>query len=169
VARLIDEFLSQVDAKSARGLPAAGVRQAMDRFGWTARDVADRFGVSDRTARRWRQQDRIPERRREAWTRETRDAARARTRQRIERRGIGSMTATGPYRVSENRYKATPSSPVRIMPGNKITPAQMRDVFGAVDSGDMDAADQLLNDALAGAYEAPGLAMEDIDSLEWGI
>lgn len=168
MARLIDEFLSQMDAKSARGVPE-GVRTAMDRFGWTTRDVADRFGVSERTARRWRQQDRVPERRRESWTQQTRDEARARTRRRIERRGISSMTATGPYRVSKNRYKATPSSPVRIMPGSKITPAQMRGVFEAIDAGDRDAADELLNDALADAYEAPGLHMEDIDSLEWGV
>lgn len=169
MARLIDEFLSQMDDKAGRGLASAGVRQVMDRSGWTTRDVAGRFGVSERTARRWRQQDRVPARRLGDWQREARDAARARTRRRIEKRGISNMTATGPYRISKNRYRAGPAAPVRIMEGNKITPAQMRDVFSAVDSGDIDAADQLLNDALAEAYEAPGLVMEDIDSLEWGV
>jgi hypothetical protein len=141
----------------------------MERFGWTTRDVATRFGVSERTARRWRQQDRIPERRAGDWQRETRAEARARTRQRIEKRGIRHMSATGPYKISKSRYRATAGAPVRILEGNKITPAQMRGVFAAADSGDMDAADALLNEALAGAYEAGGLEMEDVESLEWGV
>ena len=166
--RLIDEFMAQVDARSERGL-GGGTGHLMDRFGWNTRDVSRRFGVSERTARRWRQQDRVPARRREDWNREVRSEARARTQRNIGRRGIRNMTVTGIYRISENRYKAMPGAPVRIMPGNKITPAQMRAVFAAVDAGDMDAADDLLNEALAEAYEADGLVMEDVDSLDWSI
>lgn len=168
MARLIDEFIAQVDARAERGL-GAGAGRIMDRFGWSTRDVAERFGISERTARRWRQQDRIPERRRDDWRREVRGESRARTQRRIERRGISDMTVQGIYRISKNRYRATPSAPVRIMPGNKITPAQMRGVFAAVNAGDLDAADDLLNEALAEAYEAHGLVMEDVDSLDWSI
>jgi hypothetical protein len=169
VARLINEFLSQVDARSERGLASAGVGQLMERFGWTTRDVAGRFGVSERTARRWRQQDRIPERRAGDWQRETRAEARARTRQRIERRGIRKMEVTGRYRISKSRYRAGRGAPVRVLEGNKITPAQMRTVFAAVDAGDMEQADAALNQALAAAYDAPGLEMEDVESLDWGV
>lgn len=169
MARLIDEFMAQVDARSERGLGASTGR-LMERFGWSARDVARRFGISERTARRWRQQDRVPAKRREDWNREVRSEARARTQRNIGRRGIRNMTVTGTYRVSKSRYKATASAPVRIMNGgDKISPAQMREVFAAVDAGDMDAADALLNEALAELYEAPGLVMEDVDSLDWSI
>lgn len=167
--RLIDTFLSQVDSRSDRGLASASVGHVMERFGWSTHDVATRFGVSDRTARRWRQKDHIPPKRAADWRRETRAEARARTQRRIEKRGIRHMAVTGTYRVSKSRYKARPGSAVRIMEGNKITPAQMRGVFAAVGAGDLDAADVLLNEALAEAYEAPGLEMEDVESLEWGI
>lgn len=168
MARLIDTFLDQVDTRAERGLGASPDR-IMERFGWTTKDVAQKFGVSERTARRWRQQDRIPEKRRQDWRDAAKAEARKRTRDRIEKRGIRSMSVQGTYKVSKSRYRTGPTSAVRILPGNKITPAQMREVFGNVDAGDLDAADAALNDALAEAYEAPGLSMEDVESMEWGI
>jgi hypothetical protein len=167
MARLIDEFLDQLDTRADRGLGGSAGR-IMERFGWSTADVAERFGVSARTARRWRQKG-VPAARQQDWRNAARDEARRRTRDRIERRGIRSMTVQGTYRISRMRGKTGAASAVRTMPGSKIAPAQMRDVFAQVDAGDLDAADAALNEALAEAYEAPGLSMEDVDSLEWGI
>jgi DNA-binding transcriptional MerR regulator len=168
VAGLSDEFQRQIQARAERNVPSH-VRATMERFGWTTRDVAERFGVSERTARRWRQQDRVPERRAGDWHREATSAAARRIRERMERRGVSGLTVTGIYRISKSRYKAGPGSPVRIMPGNKIKPAQMRDYFSAIDQGDEDAADELLNQSIAEAYEAPGLHFEDVDDLHFDI
>jgi hypothetical protein len=140
----------------------------MERYGWNTREVAQRFGVSERTARRWRQQDRIPERRREDFEREQRRVRFARTRARMEARGLTGMSATGEYAVSRNRYRATPRAPVRIMPGNKISAAEMRDYFDALDRGDQAAADQILNDALGRGYEAP-TSFTEAESVDFTI
>lgn len=169
MARLIDEFVSQLDARADRSVGRADVGRTMDKYGWTTKDVAARFGVSDRTARRWRQQDRVPDKRAADWRNAARDEARKRARERIEKRGISRMSVQGTYRVSRFRGKTGPTSAVRILEGSKIRPAQMREVFGNLDAGDIDAADAALNDALAEAYGAPGLSMEDVDSLEWGV
>lgn len=187
MARLIDEFERQVAARAARNVPASaraappsGVRGAMERFGWTTRDIAQRLGVSERTARRYRQQDRIPAKRLGGWQgetqaaaeqqrREAQTAAERKTWERLGRRGVSEMNVTGTYKISKSRYKANPWSAVRIMPGNKITPAQMRGVREALEQGNRQAADVLLNEALAEAYEAPGLEFEAVDSVEFDI
>lgn len=161
-------FQDQIQARAERGAPSS-VRGAMDRYGWTTRDVAQRFGVSDRTARRWRQQDRIPDRRRADWRRETNSAAQRRVRDRIERRGLSGLTVTGTYRISRNRYKAGPGAPARLMPGNKISGAVMRGYFAAIDQGDVGQADEILNQALAAGYEAPGMHFEDVDEVHFDI
>ena len=177
MASLSDEFRRQMQARAERGAPSS-VRGAMDRYGWTTRDVAQRFGVSDRTARRWRQQNRIPERRRADWRRETTSAAERRVRERMERRGLAGMSVTGTYMVSKSRYKAGPGYPVRfgtrdngnpVAGTNRITAAQMRGYFAAIDQGDQQAADDLLNDALAQAYGADGLHFEDVDEVHFDI
>jgi hypothetical protein len=152
--------------RAARG--DLGARAAMERYGWTTREVAQRFGVSERTARRWRQQDRIPERRREDFQREQRRERATRSRARMERRGLSGMSATGEYAVSRNRYRATPRAPVRIMPGNKISAADMRAYFEALDRGDQAEADQILNDALGRGYEAP-TSFTDAEGVDFTI
>jgi Homeodomain-like domain len=167
MASLSDEFQRRMSERAERAAPS-GARAAMDRYGWSAREVAQQFGVSERTARRWRQQDRIPERRRDDWQRATGRAAQARQRARMERRGLSALSVTGIYRISKNKYKATPGAPVRVMPGNKITAAQMREYFGALDAGDAEAADQILNDALGEAYEAP-TDFEDAEGVDFTI
>lgn len=187
MARLIDQFERQVAARAARNVPASvraavpsDVRGAMDRFGWTARDLARMFGKSERTARRWRQQDHIPAKQLGDWQRETQAAAARQRREaqseaerktwdRLGRRGMREMRVEGTYKISKSRYKSNAWSPVRTLPGSKITPAQMRGVRDALDQGDRAAADELLNGALAEAYGAPGLEFEDVDNAEFDI
>lgn len=168
MASLNEEFQRQLAARAERNTPSS-VRGAMDRFGWSTRDVAERFGVSERTARRWRQQDRIPARREGDWHREANSASARRVRERMERRGLSGLTVTGQYRISKSRYKAGPGAPARLMPGNKIAPAVMRGYFAAIDQGDDDQADEILNQALAEGYEAPGMHFEDVDDVHFDI
>lgn len=168
MASLSDEFRRQIQARAERNTPS-GVRGAMERFGWSSRDVAERFGVSERTARRWRQQNRVPARRREDFLREATSAAARRVRERMLRRGLSGLIVTGIYRISKSRYKAGPGAPARLMPGNKISPAVMRGYFGAVDQGDDEQADEILNQGLAGGYEAPGMHFEDVDDVHFDI
>jgi hypothetical protein len=168
MASLNEEFQRQMQARAERNVPSH-VRTTMERFGWGSKEVAEKFGVSERTARRWRQQDRIPPRRAGDWHREATSAAAGRVRARMERRGLSKMEVTGQYRISKSRYKAGPGAPVRIMPGNKISPAVMRGYFAAIDQGDDEQADEILNQGLAGGYEAPGLHFEDVDDVHFDI
>src|SRR5215472_13865737 len=117
MASLSDAFQARMAERAARG-GDMGARRAMERYGWSAREVAQRFGVSERTARRWRQQDRIPERRREDFQREQRRERQARQRARMEARGLSSMSAQGEYMVSRSRYRTRPQYPVRTLPGS---------------------------------------------------
>ena len=165
---LLDAFTAAMAGKAETRAPTS-VHGAVERFGWSTRDVAREFGVSERTARRWRQQDRIPARRAEQWREVTRTAAAARQRAQIEARGLRGLTVTGEYRVSRSRYRARGNAPVRIMGDNRITGATMREVFSALDRGDADAAEAQLNDALADAYGAPGLSIESVDSLTYTV
>ena len=163
---LSDRFQQRMAERAERG--DLGARAAMERYGWNTREVAQRFGVSERTARRWRQQDRIPERRREAFQREQRRERQARQRARMERRGLASMSAQGEYMVSRSRYRTRPQYPVRTLPGNKISAADMRAYFEALDRGAQDEADQILNAALGGGYQAP-TSFTDADSVDFTI
>ena len=163
---LSDAFQQKLADRAARG--DLGARRAMERYGWSAREVAQRMNVSERTARRWRQQDRIPARRMEDWRRQEQRERADRSRERMRRRGLSSMEATGEYKVSRNRYRANRNAPVRTLPGNKISAAQMRDYFDAIDRGDQAAADQILNDALGGAYGAP-TSFDDAESVDFTI
>ncbi len=166
---LVDAFTRAMSGKAESRAPGS-VRGAVDRYNWTSRDIAREFGVSERTARRWRQQDRIPERRAGQWRDVTRREADRRQRQQIERRGIQQMNVTGIYRVSRSRYRARGVAPVRIGPGaDRITGAQMRDVFRSLDEGNRDEAERQLNEALAAAYGAPGLNVEQVDSLNYSV
>lgn len=168
MAGLSDEFQRAMQARAERNVPSH-VRATMERFGWSARDVAEKFGVSERTARRWRQQDRVPERRAGDWHRAATSAAAGRLRERMERRGLSGLTVTGQYRISKSTYKAGPGAPARLMPGNKIAPAVMRGYFAAIDQGDAEQADEILNQALAEGYEAPGMHFEDVDGIDFQI
>lgn len=165
---LFDAFTRAMQARSSARSPSS-VQSAMTRFGWSTRDVARMFGVSDRTARRWRQLNAIPARRADEWRSTVRTAAAARTRARIEARGLSALTVEGIYRISRSRYKSGSWSPVRVMPGNRIRGAQMRDVFEAADRGDMDAAESQLSEALAEAYGTSGIEWESIDGLGFDI
>jgi hypothetical protein len=170
-----------MDAKSDRRVPRlappTSVGGAVSRFGWSTRQLAQAMGISERTARRWRQQDRVPPRRAAAWSETTareqgkrndaaRDAEGERRRKSIERRGLSRMNVSGTYRISNSRYQARKDFPVRFVTG-KITGAQMREVFAAADRGDDDEAEELLNEALAEAYGAPGLYFEDVDGIDF--
>lgn len=176
MARLVEGFISAMNARAERGAPSH-VGTAMERYGWSTRDVAQQFGVSERTARRWRQQDRIPARRAAEWKDATQAAARERLRARIERGGLKGMNVTGQYRISRRSHKAGKGAPIRfgskgdqfVMGTNRITGAQMREVFSALDRGDVDQADAALNQALAEAYGAPGLEVEDAESVQFDI
>jgi hypothetical protein len=173
MASLHDRFQQAIDARAAARQPGT-VGGAMDRYGWSTREVAQQFGVSERTARRWRQQDRIPERRRADWREATTRAARGRQRARMERGGLRGMSAAGTYKVSKSTYRTGPASRIRTLgesDARKITAGQMRDYWAAVDSGNDAEADRILNEALAGDYapDARGLAMEDADDVDFTI
>ena len=168
----LTEGLTRAMAGKAEARAPATVSGAVDRYGWTSRDIAQRFGVSERTARRWRQYDRIPERRAGQWRDVTREAAAERQRRQIAARGLSGMAVTGIYRVSRSRYRAGARMPVRIMPGERIPGAAMRDVFGALDEGRADDAERLLNDALHAGYQLPGAAaleFEHVESLSYTV
>lgn len=167
MASLNDQFQRAMEARAGARQPSS-VRGAMDRYGWSTRDVAQRLGVSERTARRWRQQDHIPERRRGDWRRETVNAARGRQRARMERGGVASMSAAGQYQVSKSRYRTGPNSRVRTSQA-KIPAAAMRAYFAALDRGDAQAADDALNGALADAYGASDLHMTDVEDVNFTI
>jgi transposase-like protein len=168
MARFSDEFRDQIQARAERQAPGTPLG-AMARFGWNTGDIAGLMGVSSRTARRWRQFNTVPPARRGDWHRATTAAAAGRIRARMERRGLSGMEVTGTYKISKTTYRAGPGSPVRIMPGNKISPAQMRGYFSALDQGDAAAADALLTQALADAYEVPSLTFEDVDDVHFDI
>jgi Homeodomain-like domain-containing protein len=165
---LTDALAGAMAGKADARAPTS-VHGAVDRFGWTTRDIAREFNVSERTARRWRQQDRIPERRAGQWRNITRREATRRQREQIERRGIKNMSVTGVYRVSRSRYRARGGAAVRIMGDNRITGETMRGVFSALDEGRADDAERLMNDALADAYGAPGLQIESVDSISYTV
>lgn len=161
--------------RRAAGRQPSSVRGAMERFNWTTRDVARRFNVSERTARRWRQRDHIPARRAEQWRNEVRGAAARNVRDRIGRRGLSGMRVSGTYLVDGNpkyRYKARPDRPVYILDGNKISGADMREVFEHLDQGRADEAEHKLSEALSDAYGTAGgatLEWENVDGLEFDI
>lgn len=161
---LLSAFTAAMEAKADRRAPTS-VAGAIERYGWTTRDLAREMGVSERTARRYRQQNRIPGMKAERWREVNRNAATARQRERITRRGLRGMNVEGTYRISRSRYRARRDFPVRFVEG-RITGAQMREVFGAATPAE---AEELLNDALAEAYGAPGLYFEDVEGLDFTI
>jgi hypothetical protein len=91
-------------------------------------------------------------------------------RGRIERRGLSGLSVLGTYQVSRSRYRTHPDAPVRLLPGAAITGATMREVFAAIDAGNLDDADELLGDALAEGY-GMGRAIEwhEVDALDFRI
>jgi len=161
---LLSAFTAAMEARAGRAAPSS-VSGAVERYGWSTRELAQRMGVSERTARRYRQQDRIPDRRAADWREVTRQAATERQRARITRRGLSSMNVQGQYRISRSRYQARRDFPVRFVEG-RITGRQMREVFEASSPAE---AEKLLNDALAEAYGAPGLEFEDVEGLDFTI
>jgi len=180
MATLSERFQERMTAAADRGAPSS-VRGTMDRYGWNTRDLAQRLGVSERTARRYARENRITapgrtaaEARRGLFDRARADAARDRQRARMQTRGLASMSAQGEYMVSKNRYRTRPGASVRIGPNsgvqgtNRISPAAMRAYFAALNQGDEAAADQILNDALGAGYGAPTV-FTDADSVDFTI
>lgn len=164
---LLDAFLGEVDRRGAARAPS-GVRAAVARFGWTSRDLARELGVSERTARRYRQQDRIPGRRQDAWRDTTRRESQQRQRERIGRRGLSGLTAEGRYRVSKSVYETHPDLPVRAL--EPIPGSRMRDVFELADRGDLDAAEAELTGALGEAYGVgESMSWERVDSVSFTV
>ena len=170
MARLLTEFNDAIARKAAASAPGS-VRAAVDRFGWSTRDLAERLGVSERTARRYRQQDRIPARRADEFRRAARSAATERQRSRIASRGLSAMNVHGRYRVSKSVYTTPQDSPVRIMDGNFISGASMREVFDLEQSGDPAEAEAALAAALGEAYGngMENMSWDRVDSLDYTI
>lgn len=166
----LDDAFQQAAADQATGRVPSTVAATMDRFGWTTSDVADKFGVSQRTARRWRQENRVPTRggKRESWRGEVRNEMRQRARRRMERRGITKFTIQGQYKISKRSWKTGPNSPIRNVMG-KIPASAMRDYFAAIDQGDQAAALAALNAGIGEAYGAPGLEITDVESFTFTI
>jgi hypothetical protein len=159
-----------VRAMQAKQHPPSTPLGAQGRFGWRSADLASIMNVSPRTARRWRQQNRVPLHRQADWRRAVGDETARRQREQIEARGLGGMQVTGEYRVSRSRYRARANAPVRIGPGaDRISGATMRDVFAALDEGRADDAEARLNDALADAYGTPDLEIQSVDSLSYTV
>jgi hypothetical protein len=159
-----------VRAMQTKQHPPSTPLGAQGRFGWQSGDLASIMNVSPRTARRWRQQNRVPLHRQADWQRAVRDETARRQREQIEARGLRNMQVTGEYRVSRSRYRSRAGAPVRIGPGrDRISGATMRDVFTALDEGRADDAERVLNDALGDAYGAPGLRVESVDSLSYTV
>lgn len=162
--------LSGAMAGKAETRAPSTVREAQSQFGWSTRDIAGRFGVSPRTARRWVQQDRIPARRREQFRAQARAMAAGRQRRQIEARGLAGLSVTGIYRVSRSRYRARGNAPVRVMPGSRIPASSMREVFGAIDAGRSAEAERMMNEALSRAYGTSSpVEFEDVDSLAYRV
>lgn len=176
--QLIRAFMDELGRKSGSRAPSSP-RSATRAFGWSTRELAERMGRSERTARRYLQQNRVPAGQQARWRQVTADAASARMRRNIEQRGLRSrssgppyaLSVEGLYRVSSSRYRSHPSSPVRVLPGNGIPGSVMREVFGLVDAGQADAADAMLADALALGYGMPGGSLEilEVDGLDFHI
>lgn len=173
---LIRAFLGALDSKADKRAPSSP-GAAVAEFGWSTRDLAQRLGVSERTARRYRQHNAIPARRRAAFDEATRQASRDRARARIVRRGLSGLSVQGFYQVSRSRYRTNRAAPVRILPGNAISGSAMRDVFAEVDAGDLAGADELLSGALAEGYgmsgpasgEPASLTFQQVESLEYVV
>lgn len=159
------------------GRTPSTVHGAMERYGWSTRDLAQQLGVSERTARRYAQQNRITGRgaaeraaRQQAFQQSVTREARARQRRRMERGGLSSLSAAGEYQISKRRFRTGPGSRVRTGPsGEKIPASAMREYFAALDAGNQAEADRVLNDALADAYDASGLHMTDVDDVTFTI
>lgn len=166
-SQLWDAFNRRL-AEKAR--PPGDVADLTKQAGWSTRDLARELNVSERTARRYRQTGHIPERRREQFGRAAREVAGRRARERIGRRGLSGLTVQGRYRVSKSVYETHPDSPARILPGNAIPGSVMRDVFDAADRGDVDGANEQLEQALSEAYGASNpLQWERVDDLDYRV
>jgi hypothetical protein len=58
---------------------------------------------------------------------------------------------------------------VQIMGGRRISGADMREVFRAVDKGRMGEAERLLGEHLGRAYGSGSVRFEDVDSLSYRV
>jgi hypothetical protein len=181
--RLLNAYLAAEGRKvrSRAGSPPSSLGASAERYRWSARDIARELGVSERTARRYRQQDRVPARKAAEYDQARTRAESARTdaavrasRSRIASRGLRSLTVGGRYRVSSGEYETPPNKPVRVMDGNYIPGAGdgdldpgMADVFDLLEAGDLDGADTALQQALSNAYGTGGTLLDwsRVDSL----
>jgi len=166
---LLDALNQGLDNRAARRAPMSPLGAGAS-FGWSASELAARLGVSPRTARRYRATNVIPPHRLADFDREVRGEYERRQRDRIGRRGLSELKVQGRYRVSKSVYETHPDAPVKIMDGEHIPGATMREVFALEDAGDPAAANELLEQALSEAYGVgEGLSFERADSAEYTI
>jgi hypothetical protein len=162
-------FLAAADQRAARRAPGTPLG-AEAKFGWNAAELASRFGVSPRTARRWRQFDTVPISKQREFDRQATAAQEARQRERISRRGLSGFRVQGRYRISKSVYETHPDSPVRIMEGEHISGEAMREFYGHLEQGDGDAAEAALAGALGEAYGVgDNLSFDRVDRADFTI
>ena len=157
---LIRAYLAEEERRTRRrtggSLSEGGRRDKL-----TTRQLAAELGVSERTARRYRQENRVPARRAREFDelrQKSKDAEIQRYRRRIRSRGLRSLTV----RVSESQYDAGAHSPSVALDGiagsgDADTPG-MAEVFDLLEAEDPDleGADAALGDALAQSYGMNG-------------
>jgi DNA-binding transcriptional MerR regulator len=162
-------FLAATEQRAGQRAPAS-VRDASARFGWSTHDLAERLGVSERTARRYKQQDRIPPRKAAEYRREAEQAAQDKMRDRITSRGLSGMRVQGRYQISKSVYETHPDAPVRLLEDSHISGATMREFYDALAEGDEAAAEEILAGALGEGYGVgEGMSWERVDELDYRI
>jgi len=184
--KLTDAYLRAEAARAEVRAPSS-VRGTLEHLGWSAREVAQRFDVSERTARRWRQQGRVPARKAEQFDREARGAVQAaelervrtriagarakdaegnRTGSRSGGRGLRGMSVTGRYKVSRTEAEAHGYLPVWAPEG--VPGSALGEFYDLLEAGDEDGAEDALAEALSDAYGTDGGSRLDwlrVDSL----
>ena len=177
--KLTDAYLRAEAARAEVRAPSS-VRGTLEHLGWSAREVAQRFDVSERTARRWRQQGRVPARKAAEFDREARGAVQAAELERVRTRiagavrngsrsggrGLSRMSVTGRYKVSRTEAEARGYSPVYAQ--DPIPGSALGEFYDLLEAGDEDGAEDALAAALSEAYQMDGgsvLEWQRVDSL----
>jgi hypothetical protein len=187
--RLISAYLAREReyAEGRAGRAPATFGEAVQRYGWTTRDVQRITGKSARSARRYVQEGRLPGRgaaaaevrQRVAEAGGQAEAGRVgqraeAVRSRIASRGLRALSVMGRYRVSRSEYETR--SPVEAKTailgrGDSDDPG-MAQVYELLDAGDMDGAEDQLAEVLSNAYQMSGGSVGDwvrVDSLNFTI
>ena len=158
MGKLYDAMSDAIRGRAPRGLP-----QAQSRWGWSTKEVAQRFGVTQRTAQRWQAAGQVPARRAGQLQDILSTEADKRARERAAKRGFGPVTIGGTYQVSNYRPQRTgPGSRFRT---DEIPPAKVREILALADAGDVAAAEDVLSQAIADGYGiTQPVTWEDVDS-----